>query len=68
MKLALLKGNRFNPWHLPAFRRLGQDIHVTAFRAESEIQRLFQGCDDGTLGFAFESIYFDTQAGNHLPG
>ena len=31
MKLALLKGNRFNPWHLQAFAQLGEDVEVTAF-------------------------------------
>ncbi len=62
MKLALLKGNRFNPWHLQAFNRL-RDTEVTAFRAESEIQQRFQGRDDGSLGFEFERIYFDTQVG-----
>ena len=64
MKLALLKGNRFNPWHLQAFTMLGDDTQVTAFRAESEIQQHFEGRDDGSLNFAFESIAFDTQGGS----
>ncbi len=58
----MLKGNRFNPWHLQAFNRLA-DTRVTAFRAESEVQQRFQGRDDGSLGFEFERIYFDTEAG-----
>lgn len=62
MRLALLKGNRFNPWHLQAFNRL-PDTEVVAFRADSEIQQHFNGRDDGSLGFAYEPIYFDTQAG-----
>lgn len=62
MKLALLKGNRFNPWHLQAFNRL-PDTEVTAFRAESEVQQRFLGRDDGSLNFHFERIYFDTEAG-----
>ena len=66
MKLALLKGNRFNPWHLQAFRHLEGNPAITAFRAESEIQRHFHDRDDGSLPFAFERIYFDTQAGNPL--
>lgn len=63
MKLALLKGNRFNPWHLQAFTMLGEDTQVTAFRAQSEIQQHFEGRDDGSLNFDFESIAFDTQGG-----
>jgi glycosyltransferase involved in cell wall biosynthesis len=62
VKLALLKGNRFNPWHLQAYTML-PDTEVVAFRAESEIQRLFDGQDDGSAPFAVEPIYFDTQAG-----
>jgi len=65
MRLALLKGNRFNPWHLQAYARL-DDVEVTAFRAESQIQEFFHGRDDGSLNFAFEAIYFDTQAGSIL--
>lgn len=63
MKLALLKGNRFNPWHLQAFTMLGDDTQVTAFRAESEIQEYFKGRGDGSLDFAEERLYFDTQQG-----
>jgi glycosyltransferase involved in cell wall biosynthesis len=63
MKLALLKGNRFNPWHLLAFNQLRGNPEIVAFRAESEIQRYYaeQGAD--TLRFPVERIYFDTQAG-----
>ena len=64
MKLALLKGNRFNPWHLEPYRHLRGNPAVTMFRAESEIQRHFDGRDDASLGFAVERIHFDTQAGN----
>ena len=58
----MLKGNRFNPWHLQAFNRLA-GMEVTAFRAESEVQERFQGRDDGSLGFEYERIYFDTESG-----
>lgn len=63
MKLAVLKGNRFNPWHLAAFSRLGDDTEVTAFRADSEIQQYFaeRGADDS--GLKTTPIYFDYQAG-----
>jgi glycosyltransferase involved in cell wall biosynthesis len=63
MKIAVLKGNRFNPWHLAAFTRLGDGVEVTAFRAESEIQRYFaeRGADDS--GLETRPIYFDYQAG-----
>lgn len=62
MKLAVLKGNRFNPWHLAAFSGL-PDTEVVAFRAESEIQRYFaeRGADAG--GLETRPIYFDYQAG-----
>jgi len=62
VNLALLKGNRFNPWHLQVFDRL-PDTAVTAFRADSEIQRHFNERDDGSLGIGTEPIFFDTQAG-----
>jgi starch synthase len=62
VKLALLKGNRFSPWHLQAFTLL-PDTEVVAFRADSEIQRIFDGQDDGSAPFPVEPIYFDTQAG-----
>ncbi len=62
MRLALLKGNRFSPWHLQAFTLL-PDTEVVAFRADSEIQRIFDGQDDGSAPFPVEPIYFDTQAG-----
>jgi len=65
VKLALLKGNRFSPWHLQAFTLL-PDTEVIAFRADSEIQRIFDGQDDGSALFPVEPIYFDTQAGPPL--
>ncbi len=65
MRLALLKGNRFAPWHLQAFNLL-PDTEVVAFRAESEIQQVFEGQDDGSAAFVVEPIYFDTQAGPAL--
>lgn len=43
---------------------LGEDTRVTAFRAVSEIQEHFEGRDDGSLDFDFESIPFDTQGGS----
>jgi glycosyltransferase involved in cell wall biosynthesis len=66
VNLALLKGNRFNPWHLQGFTQLRGAPRVTAFRAESQIQCFFHERDDGSLGFAIERIHFDTQAGNPL--
>ncbi len=66
MKLALLKGNRFNPWHLQGFTRLRGSPEITAFRAESEIQRHFTGRDDGSVDFRVERIYFDTEKGQPL--
>ena len=63
MKLALLKGNRFNPWHLQAFNRLPDAFQITAFRADSEIQRHFQERGEDRLAVPVEQIYFDTQRG-----
>lgn len=63
MKLALLPGNRFNPWHFQAYRCLKDDPEITVFRAESEIQERYDRCTDDAFPFAFERIDFDTQAG-----
>lgn len=63
MQLALLKGNRFNPWHLQVFDRLRGSPDVVAFRADSQVQRYFEGRSNGTLKFRFEPIYYDTQVG-----
>lgn len=61
MKLALLNGNRFNPWHFQGYRFLDGSPEITAFRAESEIQQYFHERDDGSINFKFERIYFDTE-------
>lgn len=63
MRLAVLKGNRFNPWHLAALTRLEDGTEAVAFRADSEIQRYFveRGADAG--GIATRPIYFDYLAG-----
>ncbi|HOE66064.1 MAG TPA: glycosyltransferase [Candidatus Hydrogenedentes bacterium] len=63
MKIALLMGNRFSPWHLEPFKRLPGDHALVCFRAESEIQRHFQQRDDGRLDLPVERVYFDYQAG-----
>lgn len=64
MKIALLKGNRFNPWHLQAFQRLRGQPQVVAFRAESEIQDHFRQRGEGSVvRFPVEPIHFDNQAG-----
>ena len=64
MKLALLNGNRFNPWHFQGYRFLEGSPEITAFRAESEIQQYFHDRDDGSIQFKFERIYFDTEVSN----
>jgi glycosyltransferase involved in cell wall biosynthesis len=67
MRIALLKGNRFNAWHLKAFTLLEGAPELVAFRAESEIQGYFQERDDATARmFQVEPIWFDTQRGNPL--
>lgn len=64
MKLAVLKGNRFNPWHLEVLARMGNDVEVTAFRAESEIQRHFQERGADATPFKVESIQFESRRNN----
>ncbi|MCX5770550.1 MAG: glycosyltransferase [Candidatus Hydrogenedentes bacterium] len=66
LKLALLNGNRFNPWHFQGYKYIKGQPEITAFRAESEIQQFFDARDDGSAGFRFEQIYFDTQAGSPI--
>ncbi|MFA6244583.1 MAG: glycosyltransferase, partial [Candidatus Hydrogenedentales bacterium] len=66
MKLALLMGNRYNPWHLQPFRLLRGSPHITAFRAESQIQDHFKERGDGTEGLDIERIYFNTQKGSPI--
>jgi glycosyltransferase involved in cell wall biosynthesis len=66
VKLALLKGNRFNPWHMQPFTRMGDDTQVSAFRAESEIQQYFAERDDGSAVFEEERIYFNYEVGGAL--
>lgn len=63
MKLALLAGNRLSPWHMEVFARLGPDIDVTAFRAESEIQARFDARGAAEMPLRTERIFYDTQAG-----
>jgi alpha-maltose-1-phosphate synthase len=62
VKVALLMGNRFNPWHLGGFLRM-DGVSLTGFRAESEIQAYFDAQGADRTGLRCESIHFDTQAG-----
>lgn len=66
MKVALLKGNRFNSWHLELYRHLRGNPEVVMFRAESEIQRYLDEQDGARTGFGEQRIYFDTQRGNPI--
>lgn len=63
MKLAVLMGNRFSPWHLAAMSRLPGSPEVVAFRADSEIQRYFVERGADSNGIATRPIFFDHQAG-----
>jgi len=63
VKLALLIGNRYTPWHFRGYRRLRGAPEITVFRAESEIQRRFDERDDEEAPFHFAPIHFDTQQG-----
>lgn len=63
MKLALLMGNRFSPWHLAAMTRLPERPELVAFRADSEIQRYFVERGADADGIVTRPIFFDYQAG-----
>jgi glycosyltransferase involved in cell wall biosynthesis len=63
VKLALLKGSRFNPWHLQAFGRM-PGVQVTAFRADPVEHRAFHEHTEAEPPFAVEDIWYDTQAGS----
>jgi glycosyltransferase involved in cell wall biosynthesis len=63
LRIALLKGNRFNPWHLEVFKRLRGAPDVVAFRADSEIQDHFAERGAASLDFPVEVIHFDTRPG-----
>ncbi|MFM1919523.1 MAG: hypothetical protein RLZZ303_1157 [Candidatus Hydrogenedentota bacterium] len=62
MKLAVLAGNRFSPWHFNVFRHT-PGLQATGFRADSEIQRRFDERGADILPLPFEPVYFDTQRG-----
>jgi glycosyltransferase involved in cell wall biosynthesis len=66
LKLALVIGNRFNPWHFQGYRLLRGQPEITVFRAQSEIQDYFDELNDAQLGFRFETLPFDTQSPNPL--
>ncbi|NIA15024.1 MAG: glycosyltransferase [Nitrospiraceae bacterium] len=66
MKLALLCGNRFNPWHFQGYGLLPGDPEISVFRAESQIQRFFDERNDTSFPFDFQRIYFEEQVGNPL--
>ncbi len=66
MKLALLIGNRYNPWHFRGYQRMRGAPEITVFRADSEIQRYFDERDGEETPFRFEPIHFDTQQGPTL--
>lgn len=58
MRVAVLKGNRFNPWHLRVFNHLPDDVRPVAFRAESEIQQRMAAQDDGSVRMPVERVAF----------
>ena len=66
MKLALVIGNRFNPWHFQGYRLLPGKPDITVFRAQSEIQDFFDERNDSQFGFRFETLPFDIQSPNPL--
>ncbi len=67
MKLALLIGNRFNPWHFLGYGLLRGKPDITVFRATTEIQKYFDERNDLDLGFAFETIHFEAPSSKRNP-
>lgn len=63
MKIALLKGNRFNPWHLEAFQHLKGQPQVVAFRADPRNCRFGEGQEGACNGLKSETLHLDTEQG-----
>jgi glycosyltransferase involved in cell wall biosynthesis len=61
MRLALVKGDRLNPWHLLAWQRLRRQPEVTAFRTAVVGTSLPE--DERGLRFPLEYLPFDTEDG-----
>ncbi|MCC6145110.1 MAG: glycosyltransferase [Candidatus Hydrogenedentes bacterium] len=61
MRLALVKGDRLNPWHVLAWQRLRRQPDVTAFR--TAVSGPAQAGDARTLRFPLEYLPFDTEDG-----
>jgi glycosyltransferase involved in cell wall biosynthesis len=66
LKLALVIGNRFNPWHFQGYRLLPGKPDITVFRAQSEIQDYFDERNDTEFGFRFVTLPFNIQSPNPL--
>jgi len=66
MKIALVRGNRFTPWHFEVYRRIPGAPEFTAFRADSEIQRYYHEQGERELDFAIAPIGWDTEEGGLL--
>jgi glycosyltransferase involved in cell wall biosynthesis len=64
LNLALIIGNRFNPWHFKGYARINPKPEITVFRAQSEIQDHFDKRNDADFQFRFEKILFDSQSPN----
>ena len=60
MKLALLKGDRYNPWHVAAFQHI-PEVEPVVFRTESDFRRRIREVR-GPL-FPSETLPMDTHAG-----
>lgn len=58
MKLALVIGNRYSPWHGAVFERMA-GTNITVFRADSEIQRRFDERGADNCGFPVETIRYE---------
>jgi glycosyltransferase involved in cell wall biosynthesis len=61
MRLALVKGDRLNPWHLLAWQRLRRQPDVTAFR--TAVSPTATAEDARGLRFPLEYLPFDTEQG-----
>lgn len=63
MKLALLKGTHYNPWHLAPFAALDNRPEVVVYLSETGKLRKYHREDLTSLGFCVEPLQFEHQTG-----
>ncbi len=63
MKLALLKGTHYNPWHLAPFAGLDDRPEVVVYLSETGKMRKYHREDLTSLGFCVEPLLYEHQTG-----